>query len=279
MVFIVKKQYHPKRIKICALGALYHGDKPTFFIECLDSLRSQTLKLPLVIVIDGSIPRELEEILILYEDLNIRLIRNTENLGLSAALQKALNIIEGEYDYVIRFDSDDINDPKRFQLIVNYLISNDVDLLSSHMHEIDENGNIFSKRDVPIGQKNIQRKFPYRNPINHPASAFKLAAVMSVGGYKEMPFFEDWYLWTRMHKAGYKICNIDDYLVSFRATNEMVARRFGWAYIKHETNFFYRRGCEKLINPFENWLSYTIRLLTKIFGFKIYKKIFFLIRK
>jgi hypothetical protein len=82
-----------------------------------------------------------------------------------------------------------------------------------------------------------------------------------------------------MHKAGCKICNIDDYLVSFRATNEMVARRFGWAYIKHETNFFYRRGCEKLINPFENLLSYTIRLLTKIFGFKIYKKIFFLIRK
>lgn len=153
----MKKQHHSKRIKICALGALYHGDKSIFLAECLDSLRSQTLKLPLIMVIDGPISKELEEILLLYKDLNIRLIRNIENLGLSAALQKGLNTIKDEYDYVIRFDSDDINDSKRFQTIVNYFISNNVDLLSSHMHEIDEHGNIFSKRDVPVGQKNKEK--------------------------------------------------------------------------------------------------------------------------
>ena len=141
-------------------------------------------------VIDGPISKELEETLILYKDLNIRLIRNIENLGLSAALQKALNAIKDEYDYVIRFDSDDINDPKRFEIIVNFFTSYDVDLLSSHMHEIDENGDIFSKRDVPVGQNKIKRKFPYRNPINHPASAFRLTSVISVGGYKEMPFLK-----------------------------------------------------------------------------------------
>ena len=275
----MNKQHHPKKIKICALGALYHGDKSTFLVECLDSLRSQTFKLPLIMVIDGPISKELEEILILYKDLNISLIRNIENLGLAAALQKALNAIKDEYDYVIRFDSDDINDPKRFEIIVNYFTSYDIDLLSSHMHEIDENGNIFSKRDVPVGQKKIKRKFPYRNPINHPASAFRLTSVISVGGYKEMPFFEDWYLWTRMHKAGFKICNINDYLVSFRATDSMVARRYGFSYVKHEVNFFRQRSRENLINPIENWLAFLVRLTLKAFGFKAYKKVFYWIRK
>ena len=275
----MKKQHHSKKIKICALGALYHGDKSIFLAECLDSLRSQTLKLPLIMVIDGPISMELEEILILYKDLNIRLIRNIENLGLSAALQKGLNTIKDEYDYVIRFDSDDINDSKRFQTIVNYFISNNVDLLSSHMHEIDEHGNIFSKRDVPVGQKKIKRKFPYRNPINHPASAFKISSVLASGGYQEMPYFEDWYLWIRMYRAGFKIENIDDFLVSFRATDSMVARRYGFSYVKHEINFFHQRSKENLINPIENWVAFLARLTVKAFGFRAYKKVFYWIRK
>lgn len=266
------------KIKVCALGALYHGDKPEYLHGCLASLRRQTLNIPIILVIDGSISVDLENTLALFDDLNIRLIRNPENQGLSAALQLALDSISSEFKYAIRFDADDINDPRRFQIMRDYLLTSDVDLVSSHMVEIDENGVIFSQRVVPIGIDNIKKKLPYRNPINHPASAFKISSVMAVGGYQEMPFFEDWYLWIRMCNSGFAIDNIDDYLVEFRSTEDMVARRYGLSYIRHEAKFFHNRSKENLINPLENWGAFLVRLAVKIFGFKVYRKIFYWIR-
>ena len=226
------------KIKICALGALYHGDKPEYLKESLRSIRNQTLKIPIILVIDGPIPKELENILMEFDELDIRFIRNARNEGLSVALQLGLDLICDEFEYVIRFDSDDINIDLRFELLRDYLTRFDVDLVSSHMYEIDERGVHFSERIVPIGSQNIRNRLPFRNPINHPASAFKIKSVMAVGGYREMPFFEDWYLWIRMSRAGYKIENIDEFLVEFRATDEMVARRYGLSYVKHELNFF-----------------------------------------
>lgn len=78
----------------------------------------------------------------------------------------------------------------------------DVDLVSFHMKKIDANGKVFSARTVPIGLDCIRRKFQYRNPINHPTADFKVSSVLAIGGYWEMPFFEDWYRWTRMFKTG-----------------------------------------------------------------------------
>jgi glycosyltransferase involved in cell wall biosynthesis len=268
-----------KNIKICALGALYHGDRPKYLHVCLKSLRSQTLKIPIILVVDGPVSIQLEEVLALFDDLDIRLIRNPINQGLSTALQLALNSMGEEFEYVIRFDADDVNADRRFEVTRDYLLTSDVDLVSCHMNEIDADGTVFSARTVPVGSDRIRKKLPYRNPINHPAAAFKVSSVLAVGGYQEMPFFEDWYLWTRMSKAGFKIENIDDYLVYYRATDDMVARRFGTSYMKHEVKFFLRRSKEKLINPLENWFALLIRIGVKLFGFGIYKKIFYSIRK
>lgn len=268
-----------EKLKICALGALYHGDKPQYLNDCLKSLRSQTLRIPIILVVDGPIPIQLEEVLLLFDDLNMKLIRNTNNQGLSNALQLALNSICGEFEYAIRFDADDINAERRFEVTRDYLLMSNADLVSSHMKEIDENNKVFSAREVPIGAGRIIKKLPYRNPINHPAAAFRVSSVLAVGGYKEMPFFEDWYLWTRMLHAGFKIENIDDFLVSFRATDAMVSRRYGIAYVKHEANFFLRRSKEKLINPIENWLAFLARLAVKAFGFRAFKFFFYWIRK
>lgn len=268
-----------KNLKICALGALYHGDQPSYLHDCLCSIEKQTLRMPIFIAIDGPIPIELENVLDDFSDLNIVTFRFAVNRGLALTLRSAINKLSSDYDYAIRFDADDINLENRFSRLHEYLLKNDVDLISSHMIEIDEDGNVFSERTVPIGYNKIAKNLPYRNPINHPASAFKISSVLAAGGYQEMPFFEDWYLWIRMFHAGFKIENIDDFLVSFRATDVMVARRYGLSYVKYELNFFHRRSKEKLINPIENWLAFLARLAVKGFGFKAYRKVFYWIRK
>jgi glycosyltransferase involved in cell wall biosynthesis len=274
-----KKNYSPQTIKICALGALYNGDKPEYLHKCLHSISNQTLSIPIFIVVDGPIRNSLQSKLDDFLNLDINLIRLESNLGLARALSHAVNYLNDKFEYVIRFDSDDINSPDRFKKLHECILEKMPDLVSSHMLEIDENDEVFSERKVPIKAQDIKKKLPYRNPINHPASAFKISAVQASGGYREMPFFEDWYLWIRMSHAGYKIENIDEFLVEFRATDEMVARRYGLAYVKHEVNFFRRRNKEKLINPIENWLAFLARLTVKAFGFKAYKKVFYWIRK
>lgn len=268
-----------ENIKICALGALYKGDKVEFVEECLSSLASQTIIVPIFIVIDGPISEILESKLSEFIALDINYIRLDKNLGLAKALSHAVDCLRDKFDYIIRFDADDINLPNRFEKLCTYICENNPDLVSSHMYEINEKNEVFSERTVPIRHNKIAKKLPYRNPINHPASAFKISSVLAAGGYQEMPFFEDWYLWIRMFHAGFKIENIDDFLVSFRATDAMVARRYGLSYVKHELNFFQRRSKEKLINPIENWLAFFARLAVKAFGFKAYKQVFYWIRK
>ncbi len=264
---------------ICALGAVYKGDNSEYLNECLISLSNQTISIPIFIVIDGPISHSLEKKLEEYNHLGIGFIRLDQNLGLAKALSHAIKQLSPIFEYIIRFDADDINMPDRFEKLRKYISNCKPDLVSSHMLEIDKNGKVFSERKVPVTKTEIRKKMPYRNPINHPASAFKISSVLEVGGYQEMPFFEDWYLWIRMQNAGFKIDNIDEFLVSFRATDEMVARRYGVSYIKHETNFFLIRSKENLINPIENWLAFLARLTVKAFGFEAYKKVFYWIRK
>ena len=57
--------------RFCALGALYNGEKVNYFDQCLKSLENQTEKIPIYIVFDGFIRKELKDILGKYEHLKI----------------------------------------------------------------------------------------------------------------------------------------------------------------------------------------------------------------
>jgi glycosyltransferase involved in cell wall biosynthesis len=67
----------------------------------------------LVIVDDGSTLQETIEFL---QDLKskhqVTIIKNETNLGVAASLNRGLSQIQ-EVDYLFRFDSDDVNLPKR----------------------------------------------------------------------------------------------------------------------------------------------------------------------
>lgn len=110
---------------------------------------------------------------------------------------------------------------------------------------------------MPLTHNEILKFAKKRNPFNHMTIIFKKQAVQNAGGYQHMPYFEDYWLWARMLKAGYKTKNIDDVLVKVRAGQDMIARRGGWEYVKSIINFekaLYKIG---IINLFD-LLAYTI---------------------
>ena len=94
-----------------------------------------------------------------------------------------------------------------------------------------------------------------------------------------MPFLEDWYLWTRMSHKGYVLRNVDEYLVDYRVTNDTIKRRYGLKYIKCEINFFHARAREGLVPLIPNYGALVLRIIIKLFGFFVYKKLFKLTRR
>ncbi len=209
---------------------------------CISSLRPSQLCL----VFDGAVLVDVEGVVSKYKKyLPIEEIRLEQNIGLGPALNAALPFCK--FDWVARFDADDVCHPERFQRQFEFLRKNpDVDLLSSWVGEFDETPeSCHSIRKVPRSHTEIVSYSKYRNPFNHMAVVFRKSAVMAVGGYQACYLYEDYDLWMRMLHSGARSANVDEVLVYARVGNGMGMRRGGWSYLLSEfksLSRFYRSG-------------------------------------
>ena len=80
-----------------------------------------------------------------------------------------------------------------------------------------------------------------RNAFNHMAVMFKKSAILESGGYQVVPYFEDYDLWVRVVQCGFQVANIPEKLVKARIGNDMIGRRHGISYAKHEVSFLKRQ--------------------------------------
>ena len=111
----------------------------------------------------------------------------------------------------------------------------EIGILGSSLLEFEgTKENILVEKKAPI--KNIEKYIKFRNPINHPTVVFRKSEVLAVGSYKEIKFFEDYYLWARMYINGSEIKNLEEPLLYFRSSLKMYERRGGFKYIKAEYN-------------------------------------------
>ncbi|MGN0396036.1 MAG: amylovoran biosynthesis protein AmsE, partial [Coprococcus sp.] len=121
----------------------------------------------------------------------------------------------------------------------------DVDIVGGAVTEFEGNiDNPISNRVPPHNHDEIVAFSKKRNPFNHPSVMFRKSAVTAVGGYKDFPYFEDYYLWVRMLSAGAKGYNISEPVMYMRAGNDMYARRGGRKYVKQMLN--YRKTIHKM---------------------------------
>lgn len=257
-------------MKLVALGALYGGDDPEDFREALDSIRAQTLTIDIWLTVDGPLTEKLELLIVENTDLFTRIIRSTANEGLSYALNRALHLMGDAYDYVIRFDADDINLSTRFETTYQQLERTKPDLIGFSMAEFAP-GYELKKRMVREGPL-VLSDFRFKNPIFHPTVAFKLKTIRELDFYSDVQGFEDWATWLKFIQDDRLVISVNVMLVHFRVSPSMVARRFGWAYFKKEIDFSsYRRNFFPL---HVEYLFLGVRLARNLTGFKIFN-IFF----
>lgn len=222
------------------LLSLYIKEQPSYLIQCLDSLFSQTL-LPaeIILVKDGPLTAELDAIV---SDYSVRypvlkVVALSQNQGLGRALNEGLK--HCSYDLVARMDTDDISKPNRFEKqIAVFQKFPDLDLVGSWIDEFENTPQeIMSIRKVPQFHEDILKYCKMRSPINHVSVMFKKSAVISAGSYMHFPLLEDYYLWVRMLMNGAKFYNIQESLVYVRTSPAMFKRRGGWKYGMDECRF------------------------------------------
>jgi glycosyltransferase, family 2 len=250
-------------------------------MECLESLKKQTLQATeIVIVFDGIITSELEEMVMQYTSiLPIKIIRLTKNVGLGKALNEGLK--HCSYNWIFRMDTDDICLPERFEKQVEFIKQHsDVVLFSGHIAEFSDDKTIITGyRKVPIGDKNIRKYALSRSPFNHMTVAFRKDIIEAVGGYQHHLFLEDYNLWLRVIAQEYEVGNINEVLLLARAGSNMVARRRGMNYIKGEWKLFDLKRKLKLQNIFSGFFIFFLRVIPRMLPTGILKALYKYLRK
>ena len=210
------------------LLSLYNNESDINLISSLESILVNQSVLPdqVVLVIDGFIREELEDIVGQFCESfdNIDVIRLELNKGLAYALNEGIKYCNNEI--VFRMDTDDISLPCRFETQMKFMTLNDeVAVCGSYVLEFNENEyDIVSNRKVPVNHEEVVEFCKFRNPMSHPSVCFRKSAVLDVGGYP-LIYPEDYLLWIRMIKAGFKFANIPEFLLKMRTNDAFIKRR------------------------------------------------------
>lgn len=194
--------------------------------EALDSLYTQTFQdFEIILCDDGSKDNTYE---VAQENLrhhdNIVLLRNEQNLGLNATLNKCLAAAKGEY--IGRMDGDDISLPTRFEKQVKFLDEHpEYAVVSAPMIYFDEHGDYMEGR-----ARKYPDKYSFINgtPFCHAPSMIRVSVMKEVGGYtedKRLLRMEDYHLWFKIYAAGYKGSNLQEVLYKMRNDKNAYKRR------------------------------------------------------
>ena len=225
-------------LKFSVAMSVYRNDDPAQFDRALESITVlQTVKPDeIVLVVDGPVGDGLNGVIAKYEALFsiFRVIRLEKNGGLGNALRLAVE--HATYELIARMDSDDVSLPTRFEEQLRYFSENgEVDIVGGDISEfVGEEENVVAYRKVPCSDAEIKTYMKKRCPLNHVSVMYKKAAVLNAGGYLDLFWNEDYYLWIRMAEKGAAMGNTGTVLVNVRTGADMYSRRGGKKYFKSE---------------------------------------------
>lgn len=264
------------------LISVYKNDKPEWFRLSLDSILSQTV-MPdeVVLVEDGPLTPDLEAVVNEFSARYpvLKVVALQKNRGLGLALNEGLQ--HCSYDLVARMDSDDICKPNRFELLVNEFHRDaELAVCGSWIEEfVDTPEQVEYIRVLPRTHAELFEFGKRRNPVNHPSCMFRKKAVLESGNYQDFPLFEDYYLWARMMVRGYKFHCIQQSLLSFRFSRNMIKRRGGIKYAWTELKFqwqLHRIGYISIGTFMKNMM---VRTVTRLVPASIREDIYRQVRK
>jgi glycosyltransferase involved in cell wall biosynthesis len=234
---------------VSVLMSTYAGETAANLEESLESVYAQTVPPDqLVLVVDGPVDERQEEIIAQYacdsRIADVTLVRLPSNGGLAKALNAGLQRCYGKY--IMRADSDDICEPSRLELQLNYFKAYpETDVVTSWCTEFGSDGRPGRMKVSPVHHEWVARALRWRNVLVHPSTLIRRETLRGIGGYRpDFGLLEDYDLYVRLVLSGARFHVIPKSLVRMRMTTEQHRRRGGLRYCLNEIRF--RLSCFRL---------------------------------
>lgn len=239
------------------MGVYNHWNRETLR-QAVFSVLNQTFEdLEFIIYDDGSCPeaavyiRELKEL-----DSRIVLIGKEENHGLAFSLNACIDHARGKY--IARMDADDISDAGRLQAQYSFMeLHPEYAWCGCNARLFDENG-VWGYREMPETPE--YKDYLKYSPYIHPTVMYRRSILEEAEGYRsgeETLRCEDYEIFMRLCRHGYKGYNLQHILFSYREDKESFQKR-KMKYRVNEAKLRYRNfKAMKLLFP-AGWL-YVIR--------------------
>ena len=254
------------RPKFSVAMAVYGKDNPLHFKTAVDSILNQTCQPDeVVLVVDGPVPSDLNEVITEYEAMPIfQVIRLEKNSGHGHARRTSL--AHCTHELVALMDADDISRPDRFEKQLAYMEQNPtVSIVGGSIAEfIDSPDNVVSYRNVECEDARIKADLRIRCPFNQMTVLLRREDADRAGGYLDFYCEEDYYLWVRMALLDVKFGNLPDVLVDVRVGADMYRRRGGVRYFKSEARLQWYMYKNRLIGLYRYALNVAKRLVVQV---------------
>lgn len=195
---------------VSILMSVYNGEAT--LRTAVDSILAQTFTDFEFIICDDGSTDSTWEILCEYREKEgrIRILQNSQNLGLAASLNNCFTIAEGRY--IARQDADDVSAPDRLERTLHYLQEEDAPYVGCGVCVFDDGG-IWSRRLHP--ERITKHLIAQKNPFFHPTMLFKRETLEMAGGYRATAVTrrtEDYDLVMRLAAQGVIGQNLQEYL-------------------------------------------------------------------
>lgn len=211
---------------ISVIMSIYNQWNEEYLDQAVMSILDQTFEdFEFIIYDDGSDPvicGQLEK----YAQLDNRivLIHSRENCGLAYSLNTCINVARGKY--LARMDDDDISDPERLAVQYEYMeIHPEIAYVGCNARLIDSGG-VWGHRVMP--EFPMKHAFLRYSPFIHPSVMIRRNIFDIQEAYrfsKDTWRCEDYELFMRLLRLGYRGANIQQELFSYREDSNSYRKR------------------------------------------------------
>jgi hypothetical protein len=164
----------------------------------IDSVLRQTARDLELLVVDDASSDNTQDVLDVLSDPRMRVVRNGEQQGLAASLNRGLDEAGGRF--VARLDADDVALPQRLERQLEQIETARSAALGTAVRDIDAQGREGRLHRMPVGPRGVRWLALFSSPFFHPTVLVDRELLERQGLRYDTSFLEseDYDLWTRL---------------------------------------------------------------------------------
>lgn len=223
-VFYYERTTYKEMCKVSVIMSVYNTKES--FLRCsIESILKQDMSDFEFIIINDASDNNTVRVLEEYKDRRIKLIHNSENIGLTRSLNKGIKEARGEY--IARMDADDVSLQNRLMVQVDYLDKNiNIAAVGSWAFSTGNKKVFFLGNDV--GNKELAKtRLLFRNEgLIHPSAMIRKGFLIrnNICYNEEIKKAQDYLLWIDILEKGSMQC-LKDVLLLYREHPNQISKK------------------------------------------------------